>query len=77
MSALGLVTLAAEAAGEEHNQTPFHVLGGLLAVYAVALAFLGMRGRAGLVSSTGARNAVMALTTVLVAAAMASAVLTS
>jgi hypothetical protein len=72
-----LVTLATEAAGEESEPTAFYVAGGILAVYAVVISFVALRGSATFASSTGARNGVMALTTLLVAAAMASAVLAS
>ena len=72
-----LVTLATEVAGEESSQTPFYLLGGLLAVYAVLISFVALRSTASFASSTGARNGVMGLTLVLVLAAMASAVLSS
>jgi hypothetical protein len=77
MSLQGLVTLATDAAGEETSKTPFYLLGGLLALYAVAISFVGLRGRASFPASVGARNGVLALTTLLVVAAMASAVLSS
>jgi hypothetical protein len=72
-----LVTLAVEAAEEEPSKTAFYVLGGLLAVYAVAISFVGLRGSTSFPGSTGARNGVIALTTVLVLATMAGTILTS
>jgi hypothetical protein len=73
----GLVTVAVEAAGEEPSKTPFYVLGGLLAAYAVLVSFVGLRGGATFPGTPGGRAGVMAVTTVLVLATMASAVLTS
>jgi hypothetical protein len=72
-----LITLAAEAVEEEPSKTPFYVLGGLLAVYAVAISFVGIRGYASFPGSKGARSGIMALSVALVVATMASAVLTS
>jgi hypothetical protein len=72
-----LVTLAVEAPKAEPDKTAFYVLGGLLAVWAVAISFIGLRGQASFPGSAGARAGVMAVSTVLVLAAMASAVLTA
>ena len=72
-----LATLAVESVEAEPSKTPFYVLGGLLAVYAVVISFTGMRGGATFPGSAGARAGVMAVTTLLVVAAMASAVLTA
>jgi hypothetical protein len=71
-----IVTLATEAAGEETSKTPFYLLGGLLAVWAVVVSFLGIRGQGSFPGSSGGRAGVMAVSTVLVLATMASAVLT-
>ena len=73
----GLVTLTVEVAEETGDQTPFYVVGGLLALWAVIASFAGMRDHAAFPGSAGARAGVMAVTTVLVVAAMASAVLSS
>jgi hypothetical protein len=72
-----LVTFAVEAAGEEPSKTPFYLLGGVLAAYAVLISFVGLRGGATFPGTPGARSGIMAVTTVLVLATMASAVLTS
>jgi hypothetical protein len=72
-----LATLAVESVEAEPSKTPFYVLGGLLAVYAVVISFTGMRGGATFPGSAGARAGVMAVTALLVAAAVASALLTS
>ena len=78
MLAQALITLAAEAVEEEEpSKTAFYVLGIVLAVYAVAISFVGIRGYASFPGSKGARSGVMALSLVLVLATMASAVLTA
>jgi hypothetical protein len=72
-----LTLLATEAAAEpEKSKTAFYILGGLLAAYAVVLAALGMT-RATFPESDGAKRGVMAVSFVLMAAAMATAVLTA
>ena len=71
-----LVTFAVEAAEKEPDQTLFYLLGGLLALWAVAVSFVGLRS-ADALSSRGARAGVMAITTVLVLLAAGSAVLTA
>jgi hypothetical protein len=71
-----ILTFAAAEAGAESSKTPFYVVGGLLAVFAVAVASLGIT-REDFPSSQGAARGVMALAAVLVVATMASAVLTA
>jgi hypothetical protein len=73
---LALLIFAQEAIEDEPSQTPFYILGGAAAVWAVVLFAVGMRSR-DFPGSAGAQRAVMAISVVLVAAAMASAVLTS
>jgi hypothetical protein len=78
MLAQALITFAAEAVEhDEPDKTAFYVLGGILAVYAVAVSFVGIRGYASFPGSKGARSGIMALSVALVVATMASAVLTS
>ena len=60
---------------EESSKTPFYIAGGLLAVYAVVIATIGIRNH-DFPGSQGAARGVFALSAVLVAAAMASSVLT-
>ena len=69
-----LITFAASE-GEEPSKTAFYIFGGLLAIYAVVIGFIGIRSAAFPTKKAQARG-VMALSAVLVAAAMASAVLT-
>lgn len=69
-----LVVLAAEAA--EPSKTPFYIVGGALALWAVVLAGAGL-SRPEFPGSEAASRGVMAISTVLVIAAMAAAVFTS
>ncbi len=70
------LTFATEAAEEEPDQTLFYVLGGLAAAWAVLLFAVGMRS-ANFPGSAGAMRAVIAVSVLVVAAAMASAVISS
>ena len=70
-----LITLA--QAEEETSKTAFYVAGGVLAAFAVVISAIGIRGHETFPPSRGAARAVMALAVVLVAATMASAILTS
>jgi hypothetical protein len=69
-----LLVLAAEKA--EHSKTAFYLCGGLLAAWAVVLGFVGLRSPDFPGSATAARG-VMALTAVLMLAAMATAIITA
>ena len=71
-----LLTFAAEAAEEETSKTAFYVLGGAAAVWAIVLFAIGMRNPR-FPGSVGAQRGVMAVSVLLVACAMASAVLTA
>jgi hypothetical protein len=71
-----LLSLATAAPGEEEtSKTLFYVLGGLLAVWAIVLFAVGMRSSS-FPGSSGAMRGVIAISAVLVAATMASAVIT-
>ena len=70
-----LLTFAAEAAEDEPDKLPFYIIGGAAAVWAIFLFAVGMRS-ATFPGSPGAQRAVMAVSAVLVIAAMSSAVLT-
>ena len=63
------------AAGEP-SKVPFYIAGGLLVIWAVALAGVGLTRPAFPYNQRGARG-VMAISAVLMVAAMATAVLTS
>ena len=69
-----LITLAA-AEGAEPSKTAFYIAGGLLVAWALVVGFIGIT-REGFPSNKSQARGVMALSAVLVAAAMASAVLT-
>ena len=71
-----LLTFATEAVEEEPDQTLFYVLGGVAAVWAVLLFAAGMRSST-FPSSDGAMRGVIAISVLVVAAAMASAVISS
>jgi hypothetical protein len=71
-----LVYVATEAAEEETSKTAFYVLGGVAAVWAIVLFAVGMRS-ATFPASPGAQRGVIAISAVVVIAAMASAVLTA
>jgi hypothetical protein len=71
------VTAVSEISGEEPDKTAFYVLGGLLALWAVAVSALGIARHDDFPSSDGAARGIMGITVVLVAAAMASAVITA
>jgi hypothetical protein len=65
------------AAVEEHtSKTPFYIAGGALVVFAVIIAAVGTRGAETFPATKGARNGICLLAAVLVAAAMATAVIT-
>jgi hypothetical protein len=71
-----ILVLAAEAGGhEETSKTAFYVAGGLLAVWAVVLSAVGLT-RPGFPGTIAVSRGVALLSGVLVAAAMATAVLT-
>lgn len=75
MHAFSLIVLAAEEAAEP-SKTPFYVLGGLLALWAVAVAAVGIT-QPQFPRTAGITRAVYAISAVLVLAAMASAVVTA
>lgn len=67
--------LAAEAAGEEASKTPFYVAGAIAAGWAVLVAALGIT-RHDFPATKGARNAVIAISALVVLSAMATSVAT-
>jgi hypothetical protein len=76
MNALIGMVLAAEQGVEESSKTAFYVCGGLLVVWAIVLSGLGMAS-ATFPATVGAKRGVIALTLLLMAAAMATAVITA
>jgi hypothetical protein len=71
-----LITFAQEEA-HETSKTAFYVMGSVLAVWAVVVSAIGIARHATFPPSKGAARGVMALSALLVAATMASAILTS
>ena len=71
-----LIAFAAEA-GAEPSKTLFYICGGLLAVWAVVVAAVGIRAHETFPSSRGRARGVMAISVLLIAAAMATAVITA
>jgi hypothetical protein len=69
-----LITFAAEG---EPDKTLFYVAGALLVAWAVILGFVGITRHDRFPSSAGATRGFMALSALLVAFVMASAVITS
>jgi len=69
-----MVALAAETAEEHSSPTLFYVVGSLAAAWAVVLFALGMRSET-FPATRGAQRGVMAISVLLVGAAMAAAVL--
>jgi hypothetical protein len=70
--------LASAAPGEESGSpTLFYVAGAVLALFAVVISVIGIRGHERFPGSRGAARGVMALAAVLVLFTMASAVLSS
>jgi hypothetical protein len=76
MHALTALVLAAEAGGEEKSKTAFYLLGGLLTLWAIVLAGIGMSS-ATFPATVGAKRGVIGLTALLMVGAMATAVITA
>jgi hypothetical protein len=72
---LELLATAAEGA-EEASKTPFYVAGIALTVFAVIVSAIGIRAHGHWPGSSGTARAVMGLCALLMAATMATAVLT-
>jgi hypothetical protein len=69
-----ITLLAAEAS--KPSKVPFYICGGLLAVWAVVLSYLGLQA-ADFPGNAGGGRTVMGITALLVVAAMTTAVVTS
>jgi hypothetical protein len=70
-----LITFAAEE-GAEPSKTAFYIAGAVLVLFAVVISAIGITRIGTFPSSKGQARGVMALAALLVAAAMATAVLT-
>ena len=71
-----IVTFAAEEA-EEGSHALFYICRGALAIWAVVVSFIGMRGHENWPSSDGTARGVMGISALLVILAMATAVITA
>jgi hypothetical protein len=71
-----LIAFAAEA-GAASSKTLFYICGGVLVVWALAVSAMGIRAHDTFPPSKGAARGVMAISVVLILAAMASAVITA
>ena len=65
------------AAEEEPSKAPYVIAGAALVAFALVMAFAGVRGAESFPPSKGVRTGVMLLCIVLVAATMATAVITA
>jgi nitric oxide reductase large subunit len=62
---------------EEHSHAAFYVAGGVLALWAVLVSFVGIRRHENWPSGEGTARAIMGISALLVVAAMATAVITA
>jgi hypothetical protein len=72
-----LIAFAATEEGHESSKTAFYICGGLLAVWALVVSAIGIRAHDSFPPSQAAARGVMAISVLLIAAAMASAVITA
>jgi hypothetical protein len=72
----GLLLLATVAEEAEPSKTPFFIVGGLLALWAVLVSVIGLRSP-DFPRGPGAARGVMAITAVLMVAAMATSIITA
>jgi hypothetical protein len=61
----------------EHSKTAFYIAGGVLVAFALIVSFVGVRAAETFPGSLGARRGLSLVVVVLVAAAMATAVITA
>jgi hypothetical protein len=71
-----LIAFAAEE-GAEPSKTLFYICGGVLVVWALAVSAMGIRGHETFPPTKSAARGVMAISVVLILAAMGSAVITA
>ena len=76
LHALTIVFASTEGA-EESSKTLFYLAGGLLAVFAVVISLIGIKGIDDFPKSKGQARGVIGLAALLVLAAMASAIITA
>ena len=74
---LDALIVFASTEGEESSKTLFYLAGGLLAVFAVVVSVIGIRGIGSFPSGTGQARGVIGLAALLVLFAAASAIITA
>jgi hypothetical protein len=74
---LALILLAAEALEDEPSKAPFYLLGGLLALFGVGLAAVGISRHATFPPSASVQRGLIGVAVLLAAGAMATAVITA
>jgi hypothetical protein len=74
---LALLQIAAEEAESEPSKVPFFICGGAFAAWAIVLFLVGMRRSQSFPGSQTAERGVIAVSAVLMAAAMFTAVITA
>jgi hypothetical protein len=72
-----LIVFASTEGGEESSKTLFYLAGGLLAVFAVAISVIGIRGIDSFPKSKGQARGVIGLAALLVLLAAGSAIITA
>ena len=71
-----LIVFASTEGGEESSKTLFYLAGGLLAVFAVVISVIGIRGIGSFPSGTGQARGVIGVAALLVLAAVTAAIVT-
>ena len=72
-----LTIVFASTEGEESSKTLFYLAGGVLAVFAVVISVIGIRGIGSFPANKGQTRGVIGLAALLVAFAAASAIITA
>jgi hypothetical protein len=71
-----IATLVLAVDEHEPSKTPFYIFGGLLALWAVVLGFIGLRSET-FPATSGGQHTVMGISVLLVALAIVAALITS
>ena len=72
-----LIVFASTEGGEESSKTLFYLAGGLLAIFAVVISAIGIRGIGSFPKDKGQTRGVIGLAALLVLFAAASAIITA
>jgi hypothetical protein len=74
---LNAIAMFAAEEAEHSSHTAFYIAGGALALWAVVVSFIGIRGHVNWPSSDGAARGIMGISAFLVVTACATAVITA